>query len=122
MRRAWKIQSVFLGVAFSWLLLGCGATLRAEGPRLYRIAVAASDGQMAPGIEILLVSKTGTERLGRTDGFGYFEVRRDRLEAPDALVLLACHDGLFCGAFRLDVEDALPNDEMFIALAPFAIP
>jgi hypothetical protein len=77
---------------------------------------------MAPGIEILLVSKTGTERLGRTDGFGNFEVRRERLEAPESLALLACHEGLFCGAIRLDVEDALPNDEMFIALAPFAIP
>src|SRR5690606_8289424 len=34
------------------------------------------------------------------------------------LVLLACHEVLFCGAIRLDVPDPLPSDESFVALAP----
>lgn len=116
----WKGLVVLLAIVAAFL--GTRHHVLAGSEPTYRVAVAMSGGENLPGAEVLLVRRSGIESLGYTDGLGGLKVQRDVLEAPDALALLICHEGFFCGGWRMDEPDPLPGDEVFIALAPFAIP
>ena len=80
---------------------------------------SAKTQRMLEGVEVILfASDGGLEPKGHTDAFGVMSIPRS--EMRDGSILLFCHAGHFCGAFRLDSPGFFQYDEHLIQLAPMA--
>lgn len=72
-------------------------------------------------VDVAVISKeSGLLPLGKTKD-GVLLVQKNRLDQPDVIAVLFCHESFFCGALRVEEEGILPHDEFLIELAPFSL-
>jgi|SRR5712675_2482445 len=78
--------------------------------------------QRLTGVQVFLATREeGLLEMGETDSVGQLMVSEDILARPDAMALLFCKKGFFCGAFRLGSPSFFTNKYQLVNLAPFSI-
>ncbi len=122
-----KLAQLVLAVVAPFWLLSCAhfhatAVSRPDGGTVIFNAASASDFFPVADVDVYLFSiSRGLALLGTTGENGCLEVRRSVLRRQDAIAVVFCRDGFFCGAFRIKEDQIFLQDDVLILLAPFAI-
>ena len=94
-----------------------GQLVVADSTELALLVADSTNLMPLPRANISVVSPEGIESLGLTDNGGRFTISKEELRRRDAMVLLACAEYYFCGAFRIREDNILGFDERWITLA-----